>query len=176
MRRKTSWTGRAALAAALAGLAAPAPALEYGLGTGFLNNGSQRAVSVLTPMRTDSVMIEPEGQFSSSSSAASGRSHSLDVGAGLYGRRPLAQQLEAYLGGRLLRTTSKDESGGTTTKSNGWDLAPTVGVQYFLSRQFSVGLDAGLHYTTTETKVTGGSMSSQHGWNTEGRILLRGYF
>ena len=182
MKRQPGWRCSAAIAL-LAVLASPAtPAAEYGVGTSFLNNGFLRSVNMLVPIRTEGYMIEPEGGLSTTktSGTVTTKNDSYNVGSGFYKTRALGPQFEGYGGARLLYTRGKTDSGtGVTTKSNGWDAAPTLGVQYFFSKQFSLGLDAGLHYSdskATTTTATTSTSSKVKAWNTEGRIMVRGYF
>jgi len=158
------------LAAVLAAGILEAGAAEYGLGVAF-DNGA----TVLLPIRTDSLLIEPELNFSNQSSSTSSFK-TFNVGSGAYVRRNLGPLFESYLGGRLLYGSSKSGSGSGDSKASSFTLAPTVGIQHFLSKQFSLGLDASLEYRHGKQTSTGNPDQNFHSIGTATRILLRAYF
>jgi hypothetical protein len=158
------------LAAVLAAGVLEAGAAEYGLGVAY-DNGA----TVLLPIRTDSLLIEPELNFSNSSSSGQ-RLKNVDVGSGAYVRVNLGPLFESYLGGRLLYGSSESNFGSGDSKSRSFMLAPTVGIQHFLSKQFSLGLDASLEYRHGKQTSTGNPDQNFHSIGTATRILLRAYF
>ena len=158
------------LAAVLAAGILEAGAAEYGLGVAY-DNGA----TVLLPIRTDSLLIEPELNFSNSSSSGQ-RLKNVNVGSGAYVRVNLGPLFESYLGGRLLYSSSESNFGSGDSKSRSFMLAPTVGIQHFLSKQFSLGLDASLEYRHGKQTSTGNPDQNFHSIGTATRILLRAYF
>jgi hypothetical protein len=158
------------LAAVLAAGVLEAGAAEYGLGVAY-DNGA----TVFLPIRTDSLLIEPELNFSNSSSSGQ-RLKNVNVGSGAYVRVNLGPLFESYLGGRLLYGSSESNFGSGDSKSRSFMLAPTVGIQHFLSKQFSLGLDASLEYRHGKQTSTGNPDQNFHSIGTATRILLRAYF
>jgi len=158
------------LAAVLAAGILEAGAAEYGLGVAY-DNGA----TVLLPIRTDSLLIEPEFNFSNQSSSGQ-RLKNVNVGSGAYVRVNLGPLFESYLGGRLLYGSSESNFGSGDSKSRSFMLAPTVGIQHFLSKQFSLGLDASLEYRHGKQKSSGSPDQTFHSIGTATRILLRAYF
>jgi hypothetical protein len=172
MKRPKGAAAAALLAAVAAlALATPAPAAEYGLGVAY-DNGT----TVLLPIRTDSLVIEPEFNFSNQSSSSASRLKNVNVGSGVYVRRNLGPLFESYLGGRLLYSSSQSSSSTSDSKARYYMLAPTAGVQHFLSKQFSLGLDASLEYRHGKQTSTGNPDQNFHSIGTATRILLRAYF
>ena len=88
----------------------------------------------------------------------------------------LGPLFESYLGGRLLYGSSESNFGSGDSKSRSFMLAPTVGIQHFLSKQFSLGLDASLEYRHGKQTSTGNPDQNFHSIGTATRILLRAYF
>jgi hypothetical protein len=156
-------------------VALPAQAADFGLGAAF-NDG----LTVLVPIKTGSWLIEPELRISTQSTAAGGKQsiESYSAGAGFYARKEMGPLFESYFGARVSYSWGEQSQPGSDSKVRSWGVAPTLGVQHFFSKQFSVGLDAGLRYTTSETKISGAgsSTASEHGWDSVSRILVRAYF
>jgi hypothetical protein len=164
-----------AAALALAGIAPPVSAADFGVGADFLDRRT-----ILFPIRTESFLIEPEIRFNTSSSAASGGQTSSDYapGLGVYLRKESGPQFETYWGARVGYQMSKDTVPGLELKDSTWRVTPAIGVQHFFSKQFSVGLDIGLQYSTTESKTstpTSSATGHEHGWDSIVRVLLRAY-
>jgi len=171
MNREITCTSRTVLLAAILSVGVlEAGAAEYGLGVAY-DNGA----TVLLPIRTDSLMIEPEFNFSNQSSSGTSLK-TVNVGSGAYLRWNLGPLFESYLGGRLLFGSSKSNSSGGESKATFFTLAPVVGIQHFLSKQFSLGLDASLEYRHGEQTTPGSPDQNFHSIGTATRILLRAYF
>jgi len=168
MNRQITCTKRAVLlAAVLSAGVLEAGAAEYGLGVAY-DNGA----TVLLPIRTDSLMIEPEF-FLNNSSSSNSRFKTFGVGSGAYVRRNLGPLFEGYLGGRLVFLSSQSSSGSGDSKTRSYMISPTVGIQHFLSKQFSLGLDASLEYRHGKQSNPDQNF---HSIGTATRILLRAYF
>ena len=158
------------LAAVLAAGILEAGAAEYGLGVAF-DNGA----TVLLPIRTDSLLIEPELNFSNQSSSTSSFK-TFNVGSGAYVRRNLGPLFESYFGGRLLYGSSRSGSATVNSKASSFTLAPTAGIQHYFSKQFALGLDASLEYRNGKQTTAGTPETSFHSIGTATRVLLRAFF
>ena len=145
-----------------------AQAVDIGLGVALEGSGS----TVLIPIRIDFLFIEPEIQFSSQSQSGF-KSNSVNPGVGVYWRKELGALFETYIGGKLAFGATKQTIGTTETKTGSITLGPTIGIQHFFSKQFSLGLDASLPYQHGKVKQTGQTF---HSWETETRVLLRAFF
>ena len=164
---------RAAIAATVAALALHASlssAADWGVGVFF--DGQDSTIAV--PIRLESLMIEPEVTlFKTSSDTQDARF--VTLATGIYLRRDLGPLFEAYYGGRIGYTLAKsDNATPPNTETRSWLVAPTFGIQHFLSKQFSLGLDVGLQYSKSEEKAT--TTTDRTDWNTVTRVLLRAYF
>ena len=158
----------------------PAAAADYGVGVFHFGQGS----TVVAPIRLESLTVEPEvNLFRASSNQET--FHVVTVATGIYVRRAFGPSFEGYAGGRIGYSRSKDrfDTGIGTEEfvSHSWMLSPTLGAQYFFSRQFSIGLDVGLQYVRSSQKTDAPppiASSSINGYTagTLTRILLRAYF
>ena len=146
-------------------------AADYGLGVSFDGSGS----TVMVPIKTDTLLIEPELRFNNSSASGS-NFHSTGLGVGVYMRKQLGPLFESYMGGRVVHNTLKSTVAGTDSKSTSFTLAPTFGIQHFFSKQFSLGLDASLVYRTGKQTQTSQPELHFHSWDTRTRVLLRAFF
>ena len=169
--QRPKWTAALLLAAtAVIAPTPPAAAADWGVGVFFDGQGSTVAV----PIRLESLMIEPEVTlFKTSTDTQDGRF--VTLATGIYLRRELGPLFEAYYGGRIGYTLAKsDNATPPDTETRSWLIAPTFGVQHYLSKQFSLGLDVGLQYSNSEQKAT--TTTDRTDWNTVTRVLLRAYF
>jgi len=174
----------AARVAFLSGLAAlamqlpPAAAADYGVGV--LHNGT--GSTVLFPIRTDTLNVEPEINFSKATGDITSRS--LSIATGVYLRKQLGSSFESSVGARLGYRERKNQLSSTLeSDSHSWFLTPSAGIQYFFTKQISIGFDVGLEYARSTSKTTDSTFfpnlntdSSGHSWNTVTRIMLRAYF
>jgi hypothetical protein len=172
--------------AALAVQIPPALAADYGLG---VSHGDD--TTVLIPIRLESLTVEPEVLFSRSktkSEALAGSSNSTftlyGLATGMYARRTLGPSFEGYFGGRvgIQKFRNSGDSGlGTSSiqqKGDSWFAGPTVGLEHYFSKQFSIALDVGLIYDHIKNKSsfpTDQTITTNR-VDTTTRMLLRGYF
>ena len=185
-KRRVNHAKAAAGAAFFSGIVAlavpipPAAAADYGVGVFHFGPGS----TVVAPIRLESLTVEPEvNLFRASSNQET--FDGVSLATGIYVRRALGPSFEGYAGGRIGYSRSKDRFdtgfGIQEFNSHSWMLSPTIGAQYFFSRQFSIGLDVGLQYVRSSQKTDGppsfpSSSSNGYTAGTVTRILLRAYF
>ncbi len=180
-----------AVALFLSGIAAvalqipPASAADYGLGVSHGNNEA-----VMVPIRLESLTVEPEVFYSRSktkSESTTGPSNSTftsyGLATGIYARRTLGPSFEGYFGGRvgIQKFRINSDSGTLSLQQKGdiWFAGPSVGLEHYFSKQFSIGLDVALLYSHNKNKFTAGltdQSSTSNGVDTATRMLLRGYF
>jgi hypothetical protein len=171
---------RAGLLSGIAALAIqipPASAADYGVGV--LHNGT--GSTVLFPIRTESLNVEPEINFLKATGDQP--THSLSIATGVYLRKQLGSSFESSVGARLGYRERKIQLSSTLeSDSHSWFLTPTAGIQYFFTKQISIGFDVGLEYARVTSKTTDSTFppldtnSSGHSWDTVTRIMLRAYF
>src|SRR5258706_1675747 len=181
-----------AIALFLSGIAAvalqisPASAADYGLG---VSHGNDNAVMV--PIRLESLTVEPEVSYSrsktkgeSTTGPSNGTFTSYGLATGIYARRALGPSFESYFGGRvgISKFRNSGDLGGTFSsqqKIDTWFVGPTVGLEHYFSKQFSIALDVALLYSHSKNKFAAGltdQSSTSNGVDTATRMLLRGYF
>jgi hypothetical protein len=163
----------AAAAVVLAGAAAPAVA-DIGLGAAITNGAFDTGTTILLPIRTPTLMIEPQLAYVDQKQGGN-TTKGTSLGVGVYLRKEVGPLFEAYYGGILsydqLKTTP---GGGAETKSTAFSIIPTVGVAHYFSKQFSIALDVGLQYQDGTTKAPGGDQDIKT-IATVARILVRGF-
>jgi hypothetical protein len=160
-----------------------ASAAEWGVGIGV----GQNAGGIYVPVALSAdVRVEPFVRYNESNFAASGVSSSqnslLVMGLGLFYARPLSEGLTAYLGGRFgyakSRTndryvagvdpvTGVEQSQARTNNYKGFQLGPTVGVDYRFHKNLSLGGEVGLSYTKGKSS---GQASYVYGPNLNGPV------
>lgn len=163
----------AAAAVVLAGAAAPAVA-DIGLGAAITDGAFGTGTTVIVPIRTPTLLIEPQLQYADDKFLGT-TTKTTAPGVGVFLRKEVGPLFEAYYGGILAYNQTKTTGGGPDTKSTAFSIIPTIGVQHYFSKQFSIGLDVGLNYTDGTTKVSGGADQDIRTFDTVTRILLRGY-
>ena len=163
---------------ALAGNIPPASAEEYGVGVIHEGAGS----TVLFPIRTGSLNIEPELSYSKISSDTQPR-RSWRLATGVYLRRQLGSSFESSIGGRVGYFRSKSTFGTSEIDVDAWFVTPAAGIQYFFAKQFSIGFDVGLEYSRLAQRTTISiavppvdNTDHVHNVETVTRIMLRAYF
>ena len=172
----------AARVAFLSGIAAlalqvpPAAAADYGVGV--LHNGT--GSTVLFPIRTETLNVEPEINFFKATGDQPTRF--LSIATGVYLRKQLGSSFESSVGARLGYRKQKQQFSTSESDFQSWFLTPTAGIQYFFTKQISIGFDVGLEYakftanSTDSTFPAFDTHSSGHSWDTVTRIMLRAYF
>jgi len=148
-----------------------ASAADFGMGVAFEGSGS----TVMVPIKTNTLLIEPQLQFDNSSATGS-TFKNINPGVGVYLRKELGPLFESYMGGRVAYDQNKQTFPGGDFKSTSFSLGPTFGVQHFFSKQFSLGLDASLIYTNGKQTSSGQPDVHFHSLSTETRVLLRAFF
>lgn len=172
-----------------------AHAADFGLGTNLLADDANIAI----PIRLKSLLLEPEvmwGYGSGESRTLIGagpdsdqESTTFKFGFGVY-RLGSLFSAKGYFGARVAYLTSSSETRSSSgsvleTEQTGWSLAPVVGIEYFLSKDFVVAVDSGLEYLSSTDEVRTGTTAGgptdatrEERQNTRlfARLLVRGYF
>ncbi len=160
-------------------------------------------LSIYLPITMDELIIEPrlfitntDNKSSSTSSQRNDDFRNISIGVGAFKNKKVSKNTYLYYGSRLGYINRKNtftssnatpsSSFSSSTKSDGYFIAPTFGAQYYLIPNISVGLDLALMYsktdgTTTSTSTFAGSTTSNSdtestAYNTEAEIILRYHF
>jgi opacity protein-like surface antigen len=195
----------AAAALAAVALSASASAQEHrprvGIGVGlsafdfnstvqFLN-GFQTAVpdSIYVPINvTPNFRLEPQlgiltvTQDTGGAGVTSTETSVVSIGLGAFYLVAVAEQLDVYVGGRVVRTTFSQTlktSGAPDDKTEGNDLRviPALGGEYSLHPRFSIGAEIQLQLVSfgSRTLSSGGSIPGGTGTQTSGLLFARVY-
>lgn len=153
--------------------------------------------SIYVPVDTgNSIRIEPFVRAYKSSSNTRYSSFSSDYedsyiyyGVGIFGKSSINDNSNTYYGARIAYTASEYESSdsdGYSSKSDlsGYEIAPTLGLEYYITEKFSVGAEAEWYYAKLDgdrksiSPFSGVSTSDEErestGTNT--RVLVRFFF
>jgi len=148
--------------AALANLASSVMGQEVGIGVSFLDNSG----TVFLPISvTPSFRVEPYvGFFRSSNSgdtsteSTSSSSSNATLGAGLFAMGRAADNVQLYGGSRVGYVRRKQTYSYSSTvspssdrvqKTSGFLVAPTIGFEYFLQKNISIGAEVAIAYLRT---------------------------
>jgi len=164
-------------AAVLAGAAGPAAA-DTGLGAAFENGGNNTGTTVMVPIRMPGMLIEPQLAYVDSKNQIPGTTtKALQPGVGLYLTKEIGPLFEMYYGGILGYSQTKVTVGAAPeVKTTTFIIQPTVGVQHYFSKQFAIGVDAGIQYQDGTAKQSGAGDQDVRVWSTVTRIVARAYF
>jgi predicted porin len=161
--------------AVLAGAAGSASA-DAGLGAAFESGSNDTGTTIMVPIRLKGMLIEP--QLAYVDQKAQGSTFKVtQPGIGLYLTKEVGPQFEMYYGGILGYSQIKQNNGVTPeSKSTTFVIQPTIGVQHYFSKQFAIGVDAGIQYQDGTTKTSGAPDQDIRIWSTVTRIIARAYF
>ena len=149
----------------------------------------------------NSIRIEPFVQSRKSSSdykhydagfpsgSSDSKSSSSYYGVGIFGKSSINENSNTYYGARFAYLTgkfeSKSDSHNYESDYSGYDIAPTLGFEYYITEKFSVGAEAEWYYEKTDGEIKsissfGGvvltSDEEQESTGTYTRILVRFFF
>ena len=158
----------------------------YGFGVGV-----QHGIKIYMPIERGGLLVEPtvfvfdrNDKSSNASTTSSFDYRDVEIGLGMFVRKPLLNNARIYYGARLgyIDRERSDHVSGSLYKENedGYFVAPTIGAQYFLAGNFSVGLEAAVRYEKTEGTDVGPSSPASDiknsGYNTDAEIIVRYQF
>jgi hypothetical protein len=148
--------------AGVAGLAGPAMAEEVGIGVSFFQDSGMVFVPISV---TQNFRVEPYAGFYKTSrssdspmQSSSNSSSNSVLGTGLFATGRVLENVQLYGGGRVAYVRRKQSyasssssypSQDTTTSTSGYLVAPTMGFEYFLLKNISIGAEVGISYTRT---------------------------
>lgn len=149
-------------------------ASELGIGTSIRSDEDIIYVpfTVHQDLRVEGVIGLDSSKSSNKTGSTSSSNYDSDyyvIGAGLYKTKRTSENGTYYYGFRAayIRSKSNSSSGTSTgsTDNSGYYLAPVIGFEYYISTQFTIGVDVGYIYnhwsgesentlTTNEAKTT----------------------
>ena len=167
-----------------------------GIGAGF-NDG----LTIYLPIKTDRLLIEPSiflnnGDSDSTDSNSNNENEysSTEIGTGIYKYTNAIENTFIYYGVKIgyierernsIYTTSTFTS-SSSSKQDGYFIAPTIGAEHYLAGNFSIGIDISFSYSKTngnETSVSSSALAStsptdikQTSYNTKTEVIVRYHF
>ena len=165
------------LSAALLLSAAAGPTLaDAGLGAAFTNGSFDTGTTILVPIRMKGMLIEPQLAYLDTKNFGN-TGKALRPGVGLYLTKDIGGGYELYYGGIIAYDQTKTTTGAAPEqKSTSFILQPTIGAAHYFSKQFSLGVDAGLFYQDGTTKQSGAADQDIKNIGTTVRIIARAFF
>ena len=158
---------------------------SYGLGVG-LNDG----IKIYFPINKGYLIIEPTLATYGSDNKETDSSYDykgIEVGVGVFKNKKVTEETYLYYGGRFGYINREDRSdykfsGSSSSRSNdedGYFVAPTLGVQYYLADSISIGLDAAFMYSKVKgVDTSNGTITDTETaiYNSEAEVILRYMF
>ena len=140
---------------------------KYGIGASINNNNLQ----IYMPITTDHYLIEPsilifsnDEKETENTSIASNDFNVIEFDIGLFKNILAFENTYIYYGARIgyIKIESNNIFGSNiiTSKEDGYTIAPTFGSEYYLSNNFSVGIELSVKYESTKGKRTSESLFS----------------
>lgn len=81
-------------------------------------------------------------------------SESVEVGCGLFFTNSIGENINFLYGARAAYVVRKYESGASYEEDlDGYMLAPTLGLEYFITERISIGADVAISYTDIDGKL-----------------------
>jgi len=174
-------------------LVSTANAMDVGFGMGFSNSYYDNwGATVYVPLNiAPSFRLEPYLMYadnevdSTSSSGASGYSFSeMELGVGAFGIRKINPSTQLYFGAKLsyinIEADDFSTGGSYSSDGDGYQIAPTLGFEYFFNENISLGGEASWFYANIDTddydSFSGYSSDSVEATGTATEVILRYYF
>src|SRR5262249_62061542 len=132
--------------------------------------------TIIVPLPPPGMLIEPQLSYLDAKQFGD-TAKTLQPAVGLYLTKEVGPQFEMYYGGIIgYNQTKTTNNGGPEVKSTSFVLQPTIGVQHYFSKQFAIGVDAGIQYQDGTTKTSGAADQDIRVWSTVTRIVARAFF
>jgi len=154
-------------------------------------------LTIYLPIKLENYLIEPSISFNTrdNSSINSAESNENDyeeakIGVGIYKIKTITNSTNLYYGMRIGYVNQEYNYSSVTTfenktesESQGYFVAPTLGIEHNLSKIISIGIDASFLHTNTDGKRTDSTSSSSVTFNTKNTdtitkavVVMRYYF
>lgn len=127
--------------------------------------GVHEDVQIFIPIKTSRLLVEPgilisksNYRLASPSSINNSEYSYYEVGIGIYKKKNVKDGTSLYYGSKFGLFERKDKSNSTSPEyrssessdRSGYFIAPTIGVEQYLSDMFSVGIDVSFRYTKAD--------------------------
>ena len=139
---------------------------RYGIGVAL-----DDSLKIYMPINVGGMMIEPSLVIISDESSLHDNEYKqnytydvFELSVGLFKNKRVYENTDLYYGVRLGYVEIKNESSAddvsvgyyseSESNEDGYFIVPTIGAEYYISNNFSLGLDIGLRYEKTDGKET----------------------
>ena len=162
-------------------MAANSYAAEYGIGL----TANRSDLSLYMPIKlTDNFRTEISVGYQSAEAKADNQKQEADqieAGIGLFFTKDVYPKTQLYYGCRLLylyenRELSRSSGTDYSVRRNGFGIAPTLGFEYFMTEQISLGGEVEFYYRYLDGKDDDGVDFEETTSGTDSRVVIRYYF
>lgn len=117
---------------------------DVGIGVSFQSDDS----NVYIPYDiSESIRIEPSIRYYKFKAENNSDTESFELGIGLFHKKETMNNLNLLLGARVgYIDFNRSYTGSSETSGNGYFIAPTLGLEYFIGDKFSIGGEVSLRY------------------------------
>jgi len=173
-------------------LVSNANAMDVGLGIELKSDYSSYGATIYVPIDiSPSFRLEPhfaygniDGEDVRPTSSSSDSTTLMELGVGAFGIQQVDPSTKLYFGARLSYLSFEDSrvypTSWNSTDENGFEIAPTVGFEYFLRDNISLGGEAAWFYAKLEGEETSSSSPTTETeyevTGTDTQVILRYYF
>ena len=163
---------------------------SYGVGVAVNDS-----LKIYIPINTEHFLIEPtlviikDNNDVAGSFPLTSKTESIQLGIGIFKKNAIIKNTNFYYGARFGHIKNDNETVYSnnqlsTSKDNGFFIAPTIGAEYFIINNFSIGLDLSARYSKTDgetiTNFSGiiqtSSTNKTTTFRTAGEVILRYHF
>lgn len=143
-------------------------------------------LKIYFPIKTSNLLIEPsiaveDQKLSSTSNTSSSTFETKDIelSIGLFKNTEQSDKTYFYYGARLGYIKTERKTIATTTllvvKESGYTIAPTIGIEHYLTKGLSIGLETALKYSDTDgdTIATSSTNTSRRAYDTVAAVIAR---
>lgn len=158
-------------------------AAEVGIGAS-IGGGELNAISIDIPINiSKDFRIQPffsyyeyDTDYEGGSAFSDSTYSYYEVGTGLYRLLPQADKVNVFVGARVGYVQMDGDSDSSGSEGDGYSLAPELGIEYYVTDQFSVGVSVGVTWQSISVDADDGDSYDQTSTNSFGRINLKHYF
>ena len=114
---------------------------------------------------SETIRIEPSLSYSKSYNNSSD-TNSLEAAIGLFKKQEIVQKMNALVGYIRFESDYDGSAVNSQTDGNGYSIAPTLGFEYYLTDNFSVGAEASVRYMKSEVEIKDSSSTKTNSYDT----------
>ncbi len=135
--------------------------IKVGIGAGATESGSTVYIPIKVPMAGNFLLVEPALSLSKITEDEAGvevrDASETELGVGLFFGRPVTENIDILIGGRVSYVDQKETlNTGSTTENelDGFAIAPTLGIEYNVNPHIAIGGFVDYTYTNVDGTET----------------------